>query len=115
MLKWKLKDGTIKETLAPIGQNLLSIAHANKIEMEGACGGVCACSTCHVILEDDIYNSLPAAKEEEEGMLDLAVGLTDTSRLGCQVIVTKEFHNRIIEMPKATRNMYVDGHVPTPH
>ena len=44
----------------------------------GACGGECACSTCHVILEQDVFDSLEEPDEEEEDMLDLALGLTDT-------------------------------------
>ena len=48
-------------------------------------------------------------------MLDMAFGLTETSRLGCQVIVTEDMDELEIEMPKATRNFYVDGHVPKPH
>jgi ferredoxin len=53
--------------------------------------------------------------EDEEDMLDMAFGLTETSRLGCQVHVTKEMDGMTVEMPKATRNFYVDGHVPKPH
>lgn len=74
-----------------------------------------ACSTCHVILEDDIFDNLEPAEDEEEDMLDLAFGLTPTSRLGCQVIVDESFANTKIVLPKATRNFYVDGHVPKPH
>jgi ferredoxin len=48
-------------------------------------------------------------------MLDMAFGLRETSRLGCQVIVTEEMEGMVVEMPKATRNFYVDGHVPKPH
>ena len=53
--------------------------------MEGACDGVCACSTCHVILESGIYDALEDPSEDEDDMLDQAFGLTTTSRLGCQV------------------------------
>ena len=83
--------------------------------MEGACGGVCACSTCHVMLSDSLFADLPEATEKEEDMLDLAAGLTFTSRLGCQVIVDEKFDNQVIQLPVFTRNFYVDGHVPTPH
>ena len=81
----------------------------------GACGGVCACSTCHVILEGKVYNNLPEPSEEEEDMLDLAFGLTSTSRLGCQIILDKSHEGMTIQLPSATRNFYVDGHVPKPH
>jgi ferredoxin len=77
--------------------------------------GVCACSTCHVILPDDVFSSLPEASEDEEDMLDMAFGLTDTSRLGCQITITPDMEGVVWEMPKATRNFYVDGHVAKPH
>ena len=53
------------------------------MDLEGACEASLACSTCHVILEEGIYEGLPEAEEEEEDLLDLAYGLTYTSRLGC--------------------------------
>ena len=86
-------------------------AHAGGIELEGACEGVCACSTCHVILQDEIYDGLPEPSEDEEDMLDQAYGLTLTSRLGCQIQITPELDGIIIELPAATRNFYVDGKI----
>jgi ferredoxin-2, mitochondrial len=62
-----------------------------------------------------MYDSLPEPSEDEEDMLDMAFGLTETSRLGCQIIVTEQMDGTVLEMPKATRNFYVDGHVPQPH
>lgn len=76
---------------------------------------VCACSTCHVILTPDLYDKLPEPSDDEEDMLDMAFGLTETSRLGCQIVVTEEMEGIVLEMPAATRNFYVDGHVPKPH
>lgn len=103
------------------GESILELAHryaeSSGIELEGACEGVCACSTCHVILEDKIYDleSLEEPSEDEEDMLDMAFGLTTTSRLGCQVKITKEMQDAVFKLPSATRNFYVDGHVPKPH
>eukprot|EP00607_Mallomonas_marina_P001516 CAMPEP_0182428256 /NCGR_PEP_ID=MMETSP1167-20130531/21803_1 /TAXON_ID=2988 /ORGANISM="Mallomonas Sp, Strain CCMP3275" /LENGTH=96 /DNA_ID=CAMNT_0024611027 /DNA_START=300 /DNA_END=590 /DNA_ORIENTATION=+ len=94
---------------------LLNVAHANDIALEGACEGVCACSTCHVILEDEVYEALPIPSEDEEDMLDQAFGLTSTSRLGCQVTLEQKHDNLLVTLPIATRNFYVDGHVPKPH
>lgn len=76
---------------------------------------VCACSTCHLILPPDLYDQLPEPSEDEEDMLDMAFGLTETSRLGCQITVTPAMEGVVLEMPKATRNFYVDGHKPKPH
>ena len=84
------------------------MAHNNHIELEGACEASLACSTCHVILESRIYDNLPDPVEEEEDLLDLAYGLSHTSRLGCQVKVTREMEGMLVKLPSATRNFYVD-------
>mmetsp|Transcript_10510 Transcript_10510/g.31650 ORF Transcript_10510/g.31650 Transcript_10510/m.31650 type:complete len:175 (-) Transcript_10510:1981-2505(-) len=110
------KDKSEKTVLVPIGENLLEAAHSNDIDLEGACEGSLACSTCHVIVEDQqLYDSLPEPDDDENDMLDLAFGLTETSRLGCQVIASKELDGLRVRIPSATRNFAVDGHVPKPH
>jgi len=79
------------------GDNLLDIAQANDLEMEGACGGSCACSTCHVIVEsDEMYDKMEEPSDDENDMLDLAFGLTETSRLGCQVCMSKELDGMVV-------------------
>ena len=90
---------------APIGLSILEIAHSNGIDLEGACEGSLACATCHVILEEEFYNKLKKPTEAEEDMLDLAFGLTDTSRLGCQIILTEELDAIKVRLPSATRNI----------
>ena len=87
------------------GKTILEIAHENNIPIEGACEGSLACSTCHVILEQKVYNELPEPTEAEEDMLDLAFNLSHTSRLGCQIVVTKELDGMVIKLPFATRNI----------
>jgi ferredoxin, 2Fe-2S len=101
-------DGNTKEVDAPLGLSVLEIAHKNKIDLEGACEGSLACSTCHVIVEDAFFDQLDEASEDEEDMLDLAFGLTHTSRLGCQIIITEELDGLTVKLPAATRNMMVD-------
>ena len=93
------------EVEALVGLSVLEVAHSNDIDLEGACEGSLACATCHVILEDEIYNMLEEPEEAEEDMLDLAFGLTHTSRLGCQIILTKELDGMRIKLPSATRNI----------
>ncbi|KAL9620905.1 MAG: hypothetical protein Q9160_004558 [Pyrenula sp. 1 TL-2023] len=74
--------------------------------LPGACGGSCACSTCHVILSDsDTYDKLPEPEDDENDMLDLAFGLTETSRLGCQVKMTEEIDGLEVRLPSMTRNL----------
>lgn len=92
---------------APLGISVLEVAHKNDIPLEGACEGSLACSTCHVIVDPSFYGKLPEAKEEEEDMLDLAFGLTHTSRLGCQILMTEALDGLRVTLPSATRNMMV--------
>lgn len=99
------RDGTRKEVDAPIGLSVLEIAHRNDVDIEGACEGSLACSTCHVIVDPDWYELLKDASEDEEDMLDLAFRLTQTSRLGCQIVITEELDGLIVRLPLATRNM----------
>ncbi|UNI18745.1 mitochondrial matrix iron-sulfur protein [Purpureocillium takamizusanense] len=100
------KDGMEHKFAVSEGDNLLDIAQANDLEMEGACGGSCACSTCHVIVVDeDKYDKMPEPEDDENDMLDLAFGLTETSRLGCQVKMTKELDGLVVKLPSMTRNL----------
>src|SRR6266851_1668734 len=99
------RDGTRREVDAPLGLSLLEIAHNNDIDIEGACEGSLACSTCHVIVDAEWYEVLPEASDDEEDMLDLAFGLTATSRLGCQIIITEELDGLIVRLPTSTRNL----------
>ena len=87
------------------GDSLLDVAHDNDIEVEGACGGEMACSTCHCILDEAVFKKLPKPKPEEEDMLDLALGLTPTSRLGCQVKLAKWMEGMVVRLPKEVNNM----------
>jgi len=99
------RDGTRREVEAPLGLSVLEIAHKNKIDIEGACEGSLACSTCHVIVDPEWYELLKEASEDEEDMLDLAFGLTATSRLGCQIIITDELDGLVVKLPSSTRNL----------
>ena len=82
--------GEKKEFEVPLGTTVLEAAHKNDINLEGACEGSLACSTCHVVVDKNFYDKLEEPSEDEEDMLDLAFGLTPTSRLGCQIIMSEE-------------------------
>ena len=101
-------DGTERTVEAPVGDSVLEIAHANDIDIEGACEGCMACSTCHVIVDKDWYGKLPTPSEDEEDMLDLAFGLTRTSRLGCQMTIAEGLDGLRVSLPGATRNIMMD-------
>jgi 2Fe-2S ferredoxin len=97
-------DGSRLEVDAPVGLSVLEIAHRHNVDLEGACEGSLACSTCHVVVDPEWYELLPTAKEDEEDMLDLAFGLTRTSRLGCQIIMTEELDGLTVSLPGGSRN-----------
>jgi ferredoxin, 2Fe-2S len=99
------RDGARREVDAPLGLSVLEIAHKNDVDIEGACEGSLACSTCHVIVDPEWYELLKDASEDEEDMLDLAFGLTATSRLGCQIVMTEELDGLVVRLPTSTRNL----------
>ena len=102
------KDGNRKEVDAPLGLSVLEIAHRNAVDIEGACEGSLACSTCHVIVAPEWIGKLNEASDDEEDMLDLAFGLTRTSRLGCQIIITQDLDGLTVGLPPETRNMLLE-------
>ncbi|MBN36653.1 MAG: 2Fe-2S ferredoxin [Rhodospirillaceae bacterium] len=103
-----VRDGSRVDINAPEGLSLLEIARQNDIDIEGACEGSLACSTCHVIVDGDDFERLEEPTEDEEDMLDLAFGLTRTSRLGCQIILTEELDGMTVTLPQETHNMLLD-------
>ena len=98
------RDGTRREFDAPVGLSLLEIAHKHDIDLEGACEGSLACSTCHVIIDPEWFGKLAKPSEDEEDMLDLAFGLEKTSRLGCQIVMSEALDGLVVRLPAATRN-----------
>lgn len=99
------KDGEQISFEVAEGDNILDIAQAHNLDMEGACGGSCACSTCHVIVDPELYDNIPEPDDDENDMLDLAFGLTETSRLGCQIKMTKDIDGIRVALPAMTRNL----------
>jgi ferredoxin len=98
-------DGTLdKEVEAAPGQRLLDVAWAAREPLEGACEGVMACSTCHVIVDPEDFEKLPRATEEEEDLLDLASHATRTSRLACQIILTADMKALSVRIPPGATN-----------
>jgi 2Fe-2S ferredoxin len=98
------RDGTRKEVDAPLGLSVLEIAHKHGVDIEGACEGSLACSTCHVVVDGVWFGKLNKPTEDEEDMLDLAFDLQETSRLGCQIIMTDALDGLVVKLPSATRN-----------
>jgi ferredoxin len=105
LVRFLRPDGTLdKEVEAEAGQRLLDVAWAAREPLEGACEGVMACSTCHVIVDAADFEKLPAASEEEEDLLDLAAYPTRTSRLACQILLTDEMKCLTVRIPRGAKN-----------
>ena len=100
-------NGVSREVDAPVGQSVLDIAQANDFDVEGACEGSLACSTCHIIVDPEWHGRLRPAEEEETDMLDLAYGLTRTSRLSCQLLMSEELDGLVITLPSETHNLMI--------
>ena len=98
------QGGARREVDAPLGLSVLEIAHKHGVDIEGACEGSLACSTCHVIVDPAWFGKLATPTEDEEDMLDLAFDLQETSRLGCQIIMTEALDGLVVRLPAGTRN-----------
>jgi len=98
-------DGSRREIAAKPGATLLEIAQDYDIDLEGACDGSMACSTCHVIVDPEWSDRLPPMSDEEADILDLAWGLAPTSRLGCQIALTEELDGLVVRLPELTHSL----------
>ncbi len=98
------RNGASREVDAPNGLSVLEIAHKHGIDIEGACEGSLACSTCHVVVDATWFAKLAKPTEDEEDMLDLAFDLQETSRLGCQLIMTDALDGLVVKLPSGTKN-----------
>lgn len=100
-----LPDGQSKEVEAEEGARVLDVAQTHGIEMEGACEGAMACSTCHVILSEHDFDRFPEPREEEDDLLDIAFGAKPTSRLGCQLTLEAAHDGVRLHLPAQTRSL----------
>ena len=98
-INFKLRNGELKKIDAEDGLTLMEVARDNDLGIEGTCGGSISCCTCHVVIEKDWFSKVGPANPDEEDMLDLAVDLQPTSRLGCQIEVTPELDGLIVNIP----------------
>ena len=94
-------DGTPHQVEVEEGMTLMEGATLNMVPgVEGMCGGICSCATCHCYLPGDGKLDIPSASSGEDAMLDGVAERRPTSRLGCQVRVTPEFDGIVIHLPK---------------
>src|ERR1700739_145437 len=97
------RNGTRREVEAPVGMSVMEVARRHDIDIEGACEGSLACSTCHVIVAPEWYGKLKTASEDEEDMRDVAFGLQKTSRLGCQIVITEALDGLTVTLPPSKK------------
>ena len=98
-------EGDSVEATGEAGDNLLRVAQAAGMPLEGTCEGQMACSTCHVVVDKDWFDRLPHASEEEEDMLDLAAGVRRTSRLSCQIVLAEGLDGLTVTIPATSHDM----------
>ena len=97
-------DGTPVEAEGEVGTSLLDAGQAAGLPLEGTCEGQMACSTCHVVIDPEWFAKLEPASEDEEDMLDLAAAVERTSRLSCQVVLTKALEGLVVRIPRESRD-----------
>ena len=105
---FKLADGKRRTFEVPVGKTLLEVAQANKLDVEGACGGAMACSTCHMMIDPAWLVKLANSTEEEDQMLDITWGVKENSRLGCQIKVTEKLDGLVVSLPSEIKNLFDD-------
>lgn len=101
------RDGEKITVKGSPGDSLLDVVINEDLDFDGfgACEGTLACSTCHLIFDEDVYKQLGPITDEEMDMLDLAYGLTDTSRLGCQICLTKSLEGMVARVPESVADI----------
>ncbi|KAM4601878.1 adrenodoxin-like [Polymixia lowei] len=105
------RDGEKITVKGSPGESLLDVIIDQDLDFDGfgACEGTLACSTCHLVFEEEVYKKLGPITDEEMDMLDLAYGLTDTSRLGCQICLTKSLEGMVARVPESVSDIRQSG------
>jgi 2Fe-2S ferredoxin len=98
IIKVKDKEGLVHELSADKGSTLMEIIRDAGLDIEAACGGCCACATCHVYVTNEKINRLPIVDDDEESMLDQAFDVEKNSRLSCQIEYVEEFDGMELEL-----------------
>ncbi|XDZ64994.1 2Fe-2S iron-sulfur cluster-binding protein [Alphaproteobacteria bacterium LSUCC0684] len=93
------RDGSEETIEAAAGLSVMEIGRDNGIGIEGTCGGSLSCATCHVVVDAAWVEATGKPSLDEEDMLDLAFGLEETSRLGCQITLTEELDGLKVRLP----------------
>ncbi len=100
------RDNSITNAISEPGQTLQQVAKLNQIDLRGTCEGNINCCSCHVILEEEVYRTLTPPTDQEEDLLDLAPGMSEFSRLGCQVQVSQKFDGKSVALPSSRNRVF---------
>ena len=99
-------NGTVHEVEVPSGTSIMQAAISRAVPgIEGDCGGLCACATCHVYIAEEWADKCGEPEELEQGILDFAFDVTEESRLGCQIEMTDDLDGLTVRLPATTRNV----------
>ena len=101
-INFKLRNGELKKIDAEDGLTLMEVARDNDLGIEGTCGGSISCCTCHIVIDKKWFEITGPPNPDEEDMLDLAVDLQPTSRLGCQIEMSELLDGLIVTIPENT-------------
>ena len=93
-------DGATVSVEAKDGASLMEVGRDANVGVEGTCGGSLSCATCHVIFDKAGFALVGGASEDEMDMLDLAFGVEETSRLGCQIKVSDALDGITVRVPE---------------
>ncbi len=93
-------DGETVEIEAKEGQTVMEVGRDGMVGIEGTCGGCISCATCHVVVDPEWYEKVGEPDEDEEDMLDLAVGREERSRLGCQIVMSDDLDGLSVTVPE---------------
>ena len=99
IIKVKDREGLLHELQSDVGSTLMEIIRDAGLDIEAACGGCCACATCHIYVDEKWFSKLPNKESAEEDMLDMAFEPKKFSRLGCQITVTDKLDGMVVKMP----------------
>lgn len=101
-LRFTLADGSTQELDGAEGTSVMEAAVANNLPgINADCGGACACATCHVYVDPEWTPLLPPKGEQEEKMLEFAIGVDERSRLSCQLCISADLNGLSVEVPES--------------
>lgn len=93
------RDGQRRAVEAPVGLTVLEVARKYDIDIPGTCGGALSCGTCHVIVAAHQFAKVGAPDDDEDEVLDMTFGITPTSRLGCQIVISDALDGLVLTLP----------------